>query len=176
MIQYTVEENNNNKLVHIVCNTTFSSSISESIIYNRGASVVTLINKLEDLGYRVKLDLVLSFSKKFQDASDCFTILIEVKDYSEVLDLDRIAYCLCHRSFFRRLVFCLAEQQSREIVTLFGFYSDGGYSYPFDNTDNFSYTIYLESLSSDKAENYDSLQKCVLQIQRQIKEVISKKH
>ena len=176
MIQYTIEEDKNNKLVHIVCNTTFSSSVSKSIIYNRGASLVTLINKLEDLGYRVKLDLVVSITSDYKEMSDSFTVLIEVKDYSELLDLDRVAYCLCHRSFFRRLVFCLLEQQSLEAVEQFGFHSNGGYGYPFDNTDNFSYTLYLESLSSTRQVNYDTLEKCVLQIQRQIKEVIAKKH
>lgn len=169
MIQYTVMEDNSSKLINLIANITFSSAVDTVTIYNRGACIVTLINKLEDLGYKVKLDLFFSVQSKKTDRY--FDILIEVKEYADALDLDRIAYCLCHPSFLRRIMLSILEQQSISIIKEFEFYNGKSYGLPSDNLKK-ECNLYFRSLSNYNNYLYSSLESCVLEIQRQIKNIV----
>lgn len=169
MIQYTVMEDNSSKLINLIANITFSGVVNTSTIYNRGACIVTLINKLEDLGYKVKLDLF--FSVRSKKTNRYFDILIGVKEYADTLDLDRIAYCLCHPSFLRRIILSILEQQKLSIIKEFEFYFGKSYGLPSDNIQK-ECNIYFRSLTNYNEYLYSSLESCVLEIQRQIKNIV----
>ena len=173
MLVFIQEEVIDHKQVHLLVNCTFSSSVSTQIIYNRGAVVLTLISKLEDLGYRVKLDVCNIVES---DDRDVIRHIIQIKDYFEQVDLDRIAFCLCHPSFFRRILFGICESYSKEIVKTFKFYTSGGYGYPSDDTIGCSYTLYISSIDQLQEHNYIDLDSCIHMVQKQITEIIHKKN
>jgi len=174
MLVFTQEEDLDHKQVHLLVNCGFSFKISSEVVYNRGAVVVTLINKLEDLGYRVKLDICNIVENK--KADKYVRVLTQVKDYTEQMDVDRIAFCLCHPSFLRRIIFSVFESLPKTIIKEFGFLEGHGYAYPSDNIQGFSFTLYTTSISSFNQYQYSSLERCVETIQKQITEIIHKKN
>lgn len=89
-----------------------SAMVESSDIINYGAAVLSLIDRLENLDYRCEITLVYSFRPMSDDTSTTmFTIC--VKEAQDVLDLDRMAFCLAHPGMFRRIVFSLMEKYCR---------------------------------------------------------------
>lgn len=173
MLVFTQEEDLDHKQIHLLVNCGYSGGIPHDVIYNRGAVVVTLISKLEDLGYRVKLDICeITKSSK----GNIVKVLIQMKDYNEQIDIDRIAFCLCHPSFLRRILFSLYESFPKNIVIEFGFLSGGDYGEPSDYIKGYTYTLYLPCLHYNYIELYSSMGSCIRTIQNQIAEILHKKN
>lgn len=173
MLVFTQEEDLDHKQVHLLVNCSYSGGIPTNIIYNRGAVIVTLINKLEDLGYRVKLD-ICDISKS--SSGELIRILIQVKDYFEQTDIDRIAFCLCHPSFLRRILFSVYESLPQNLVDEFKFYYGGDYGEPSDNLTGYSYTIYSSCVHYSSIGLYSTMDSCIRTVQSQISEIIHKKN
>ena len=83
----------------------FSWRYETKEVENYGAGLVGIIDALEAADYRVEVNLAFSFQSEGEKA--LFTI--KVKDSGDAIDLDRLAFCLCHASMLRRICFGLME-------------------------------------------------------------------
>jgi hypothetical protein len=100
-------------IVRLYVNTTASHYYTESEIFNYGSGLVGIIDALESDGYRVELTTVTSAVAHNNDRC-LFTV--RIKDAQDSVDLDRMAFCLAHPSFFRRIMFGVMEQNLPESI------------------------------------------------------------
>ena len=94
------------KVVRIVANVAASGSVSADSLFARGAVVLAAIDILEGLGHRVELTVARGTTTQGQTLQ----IFVPIKSAGQPLDLDRLAFALCHPSFLRRLTWSVSEQ------------------------------------------------------------------
>lgn len=94
-------------IVSIACNISVSAAVSKETMFYRGAQIVSIVDLLETKGYRCEVQAILAGSSSdYRDSADPTTqISIMLKRPDMPLDMSRLAYALCHDSFFRRLGF-----------------------------------------------------------------------
>jgi hypothetical protein len=107
-------------VIKIVVNLAVSSSVDEDAIFLRGAAVLAAVDLLESLGRRVELWGAKGTLRKRDRGTHETHVLL--KAASHPVDVDRLAYCLCHRAFIRRILFGVMEQD--------GFDPSGGKTRP----------------------------------------------
>ncbi len=112
------------KIVRIVFNASASAMVDTDAIFDKGALVVTLIDLLERSGKRV--ELVWAESSGYSDYG--ITTIVQLKNASDILDIDKLAYALCHPSALRRLQFSIMEQAPKQYLQKCGV--PGGYGTP----------------------------------------------
>jgi len=100
-------ESTSGRIVRIVANVAASGSVSAESLFVRGAVVFATIDILESLGHRV--ELTVARGTKAPNGS-VFQVFVLVKSADQPLDADRLAFCLCHPSFLRRLTWSVSEQ------------------------------------------------------------------
>ncbi len=79
--------------------------ISQKQIYNKGVVTLSIIEKLERMGFSVGLNL-------FEMSSDGYQIMYsqyKLKKEQERLNIQKLYFPMCHPSFLRRLIFRLVE-------------------------------------------------------------------
>jgi hypothetical protein len=104
-------------IVRIVINMSASASVDPRHIVNRGAAVVTLIDKIQSSGRRVELIAV----KHGHWRNDKYVWAVTVKRPEEPIDMDRIGLCFATPIMLRRFFFRVMEFTVPEPVS--------GYSY-----------------------------------------------
>lgn len=112
------------RVVKLGFNMTTSWQMKNKAFSNRGAVVLAICNKLQVAGYAVQITAYVT-AKKF-NASKHTTSWI-VKDSTQPLDEDSLAFWCCHPSAFRRIHFLHSESMSQDIRNEFGYHSSGGY-------------------------------------------------
>lgn len=95
-------------IVHIVIETTASAGISAEFYSVRGSAVVALIDMLETAGRRCEVTLVDTMFSGWGGGhmADVRTTLKRPGDH---LQLDSLAYAICHPGYFRRIGFAHIE-------------------------------------------------------------------
>lgn len=152
-------------IVHIVFNMTVSWSVSTEAIRNRGAAVVALVDALEMAGKRVKIDLVYAASLGRNDTAEQMAIWTNVKQPDMPLQIDQLAFSLCHPSAFRRIGFGVAEQMPPDIRRGLSSYGRP----PFDVLEKSEEgDIYMSSGSLQKT-NWNDHKSCIAWIEGQLK-------
>jgi hypothetical protein len=121
MVEFITEEDT--KKISLVINASVSWQIDQKIQFNKGASVVSLINKLEDLGYRVSVDVLYCVTNRARSMRH--DTKIRIKEYHEQVDIDRIAFIFCNVAFSRRVKFSVNE--CSPIAKDMGYHSNSGY-------------------------------------------------
>jgi len=99
-------ESASGRIVRIVANVAASGSVSADSLFARGAVVLAAIDILEGLGHRVELTVARGTTTNGQTLQ----IFVPIKSAGQPLDLDRLAFALCHPSFLRRLTWSVSEQ------------------------------------------------------------------
>lgn len=94
------------RVVRLVANIAASAAVTQESLFCRGAVVVAAIDILESLGHRVELTVARGTTTK----GKTLEIFVPVKSASQPLDIDRLAFCLCHPAFLRRLTWSVSEQ------------------------------------------------------------------
>jgi len=96
------------KVVEIKINISASCGNNADTLMRRGASILSLIDKLEDAGLSCQLT-ALEYTNA---SSGTGHLLIEfpIKKAGQPLDIDRCAYALVHPSMLRKLCFVKTEQ------------------------------------------------------------------
>lgn len=117
------------KIVRIVANYAASAGVAAEVLRMRGAAICALAEALEYGGRRCEIVAVQAIRGRGGDSYQCSVI---VKEAQQPLDLDRIAFALCHPSMLRRLTFSLEETESAEVREALGV--PGGYGHPTDTT------------------------------------------
>ena len=92
------------KIVKIVANVAVSCGVSAETIFARGAATLAAVDLLESLGFRC--ELWASKGCSGNKNSEFHTL---VKEASQPVELDRLAFCLCHPAMLRRLYFATME-------------------------------------------------------------------
>lgn len=115
------------RVARILFNIAVSGGVSTEAIQWRGATVLALVDRLEAQGIRAEVTCVIHSTQwgGYQN-STYFT----VKEASEPLHLDRMAFFLVHPSSFRRLGFSGLECLPADVVNGMKFYAAGNYSQP----------------------------------------------
>ena len=106
-------------IVRLLISSANSQAVRAERIFNYGAALLSIIDGLEQADYRV--ELALAYAGEKNSHKNFFEIVI--KQAQEILDLDRMAFCLSNASMFRRIVFSLYE------LNLPSYY-EGGYGTP----------------------------------------------
>lgn len=100
------DQGGSSKVVKIIANICVSASVSTETMFARGAATCAAVDILEALGYRVELVVAIGMAGYDAERKDVQAVL---KSADQPVDSDRIAYALCHPSFFRRLMFMVME-------------------------------------------------------------------
>ena len=122
-----VADSHNGNIIRMVYNISASSGVSTGEMMRKGATVVGLIDLLEQAGKRVELDLVSGT----RGSGHSIRTVLRVKESSAPVDIERLAFALANPASFRRVCFSLWEQAPFEARGACGIPS-GGYGMPED--------------------------------------------
>jgi len=103
-------------IIRIVVNMTAAASVEAHQIVNRGAAIVTLIDRIQSTGKRV--ELIAAEQSKTRDST--FSYFVTVKRPEEPVDIDRIGLVFATPIFLRRFMFRLMECTSPEVIHNYG--------------------------------------------------------
>jgi len=133
------------KIVRIIYNGASSSGVSTDAIFTKGAMTIALIDLLERSGKRVELVIAdRSNGHSYGEQRDMSTYTY-VKRANDIMDIDRLAFAMCHGGCFRRLGFSIFEQMPANVRRSCGVPS-GGYGRPTDIVEEGSIIIKASSL------------------------------
>jgi len=93
------------KIIRIVFNISASGGVSTREMMDKGATIVGLIDLLEQSGKRVELDLVHGTKPNRTSIRG----RVRVKESDAPLDIERIAFAIAHPASFRRIAFSIWE-------------------------------------------------------------------
>jgi hypothetical protein len=102
-------ESSNGKVVRLVANLAASGSVSSKSLFARGAVILAAVDIIEACGHRVELHIAHGSS----NSHETFQQFALIKSASQPLDVDRLAFCLCHAACLRRLAFSVMEQHGQ---------------------------------------------------------------
>ena len=92
---------NKKKLINLVYSFSAHASVKPWDMEKGGINLIGLVNSLEKQGYRVKIDLIASFTTDKTLAS----MLVNVKEYGHKLNLLKLTFPLVQPAMFRRITF-----------------------------------------------------------------------
>lgn len=117
------------RVVHIVYNMAVNYTITPEAMMLRGLLVAGLVDTMEHLGHRVRLDVVaLINGSTYSEGENVLTLTYNLKRENEVLDVERMVFACAHPSMFRRIGFANMEMLPRDKAKAFGV-PRGGYGY-----------------------------------------------
>lgn len=113
-------------IVPILFNISASCGVDVETMYRRGAAVCALIDILEHYKIRCEVKLVAKINnsgwrRRGQQGDDMHAFMCQVKKAEEPLDIDRMAFALCHAATFRRLMFSLMEEHIPDLSPGYGY-------------------------------------------------------
>ena len=108
-------------VLHIVLNAVASCAVNASQMANYGAAITGLVDRLENTGRRVHLDIVMVTKAN----NIRLSVGWNIKRASESVDLSQIAFSLAHPAAFRRIGFAMMERSDKAALT-------SGYGYCAD--------------------------------------------
>lgn len=108
-------------ILHIVVNGNASCMVTATQMANYGTALVGLVDRLENTGKRVHLDVMYVLNERGARVACGWN----VKRASEHVDLSAVAFSIAHPAAFRRLGFALIEHCPRE-------FQNSGYGYCAD--------------------------------------------
>lgn len=96
------------QVVRINVNTAVSCGVSQHAIFARGAAILAAIDVIESTGRRVEVWAV-NGARAHQGKLHVHETYVLVKAADQHLDIDRLAFALCHAATHRRLCFSVFE-------------------------------------------------------------------
>lgn len=150
------ENNQQGKIITIVCSISFSAAISPETIIQRGAMICALIDAIEYAGYRVEVianvALAEDCSNRYGSNKETgwFEVDVTIKKANQALNKIELAFCLAHPAMLRRILFSVAEIEE---------WSDYATNYGYPSKATNKGDIYIEEVfsgvvSDDKAINW----------------------
>lgn len=104
-------ESSMGRVVEFKVNLSTSANVSEETMMRRGASILSLIDKLEDAGMSCAITLCEYTNASI--GSGKFLIEFPIKKAGQPLDIDRCAYAMVHPSMLRKICFALTETEPK---------------------------------------------------------------
>jgi hypothetical protein len=90
-----------NKTIHLIYSYSASSKVTPNDMIQGGINFISLVNSLEKQNFRVKIDIISNHVSDNTLAS----LLINVKEYGQKLNLLKLTFPLVHPAMFRRIGF-----------------------------------------------------------------------
>lgn len=97
------------KTVTINYNITFNCGTTAKQITENAVECLAYVKQLEDSGTRVSLNVAFVIKECFR-GNKCFGWSVPVKKTDERFSLAKVAFCLCHSSMLRRILFSCIER------------------------------------------------------------------
>jgi hypothetical protein len=94
-----------------IANIVASAGVSPQVIMIRGAAICALVEALEMSGRRAEVIMACGV----RNGANTYSITVPVKEPDQPLDMDRLAFMLCHPAVLRRFVFSLMETESATV-------------------------------------------------------------
>lgn len=113
-----------NKLQRMIVNCRCSCRINIETILQRGSLIAALVNSMELAGFNIELNLVWQATGNSNHVQ-LHTLI--VKNFSDILDIDKVAFCVAHSSMLRRIIFAAEEIAPYDFANSF---IGHGYGYP----------------------------------------------
>jgi len=98
------------RVVKVVFNMAASSAISTEQMFMRGAAAVMLVDLIEQSGLRCEVVLACGTCRDGEAGSSTTVV---IKQASQPVEMDRLAYMLCNASVLRRLFFRFFEKRDQ---------------------------------------------------------------
>lgn len=165
------ENNQQGKIITIVCSISFSASISPETIIQRGAMICAFVDAIEYAGYRVEIicNEASSDSSYNRDGSKndsgWFEVDVTIKKANQALNKIELAFCLAHPAMLRRILFSVAEiEEWSDYATNYGYPSKAT-----NKGDIYIEEVFSGEVSDDKAINWivSELEKLGITIQQE---------
>ena len=123
------------KVINIYKTAPYTSLISTEEILEDAAKTVIIVNKLEELGYKVNL-YITKLNENYRDKVK-FGVRVKIKDAKMKLNLKKISFCIINPDMQRRMFWRLIELDPDLLEPL------GGYGKGIDNRiiNNYNYSF-----------------------------------
>lgn len=109
------------RFAHIVVGGCFSAGYTADTIMERGVCIAALIDALESAGVRCSVELITRHGIDWETS-------VRLKETTDALNLDTLAFAIAHPACFRRLGFAVCERETEATRIKHGFgKSYGGY-------------------------------------------------
>jgi hypothetical protein len=136
------------KTIHLTYSFCVSSNVKTNDMIKAGTTFIGLVNSLEKQGYRVKIDMLACFTSD----KNSMVYTVNLKEYSQTLNLLKLSFPLVHPSMLRRISFKWLETvpnlKDKDFMS--------GYGYPLSaimRHDGTKESEYLKSNGVMKGEN-----------------------
>jgi hypothetical protein len=146
------------RLLHIVYNIAASYGISAATIESRGASIVALVELMEQAGIRCKVTAVSALTEStgaVQTDKITTSTRVTVKAYDQTVDSYRLAFMLAHPAALRRLMFSAAEIDPEHTASV-----NYAYGHPADCPPKERGDVYIERMLSGPSVNWNDPGSC----------------
>jgi len=100
-------------ILRLATSTALSAAFETHEVFSYGAGLVAVIDSLEANGFSVELQSIRC-NESSRDDKQRLTIKTTIKKAGEVLELERLAFCLGNASYNRRVHFGVVESQCPE--------------------------------------------------------------
>ena len=142
------------KIITIVCDIGVSGGVKADKVLEFGCKLINCIMNLEKNGYRVRLDVLQSFSTKAEQ----YWLRVPLKNENQPVNIKRLSFPLTHVAFLRYICFDWVERlpKSKEL---------SGYGYP----------VYVEKQYRDNIEHYLRDNEVYIDFKTDIDEVFGQK-
>ena len=100
------------KVVRIIHNINASAGVDKAVITAKGAAIVALVECLELARVRVEV-VVVSTTGEWSEESYRLSTFVTVKQASQPLDIDMMAFAIAHPASLRRIMFGVWEGSER---------------------------------------------------------------
>jgi len=126
MAVFNFKEGMGKGVITICLNIIAACNVPTDIITRRGAACLTIVDILEDMGFRCEI----RFGSAVDSGYNHYEISTLLKHSAQAVDLDTLAFSLAHPSMLRRIIFSVEENEPKEIKDIFRFHDLGGYGRP----------------------------------------------
>jgi hypothetical protein len=140
------EEDRPARVCRVVINLAASANISAGVVKTRGAAVLALVDVLESCGTRCEIDAVRCVESTALSNGRRVADLVRVKNAADAVDVDRLAFVLCHPAMQRRILWALAHNTYP--ADLWQNYRPSK-AFPIDLPDEHRGDIYIPGAQSD---------------------------
>jgi hypothetical protein len=108
------------RFLHIVVSGYYAAIQDSEEVMRRGVAIVAVIDALESRGIRCSVELLTRFHPTFE-------VSVRLKETTDPLNLDVLAFAVAHPAMFRRVLFGVADAQPDETRNRLGFRTGCGY-------------------------------------------------
>jgi len=129
MVTHGMESTKTKPVVKLVVNVAVSGAVTAATIMTRGGAILSWVDGLEAEGFRCEIDVIESGLFRETTPNPLGVLYtVKVKRADEPLDIDRVAFWVCHPAIQRRIFFA-AYERSPELGTMLGLSPVEGVTY-----------------------------------------------